>query len=261
MNNADRQLNAVRTGPRGGPPVVFLHPVGLDLTYWGDQIEALNGDYDVVAPDLPGHGRTPGSATEWTLPRATATVAQFLSSLGSPRVHLVGLSVGGMLAQALAIERPELVQSLTLIDTAASFTDDSRDVMRQRSRDVRLGGMLAVVDSTLERWFMPATFIARPDVVERVRRTLLGDDPAVHAAMWDMIGSLDLVAELPRIRCPTQVVVGEFDPSSPLAAARQLRDGIPGAGLRVIPQASHLSPLEKPSVVNELLRCFLPTAC
>lgn len=166
-----------------------------------------------------------------------------------------------MLAQALAIERPELVQSLTLIDTAASFTDDSRDVMRQRSRDVRLGGMLAVVDSTLERWFMPATFIARPDVVERVRKTLLGDDPAVHAAMWDMIGSLDLVAELPRTRCPTQVVVGEFDPSSPLAAVRQLRDGIPGAGLRVIPQASHLSPLEKPAVVNELLHCFLPTAC
>jgi len=251
MTHSGRQPNAVRTGPGGGSPVVFLHPVGLDLTYWGDQIQALNSDYDLVAVDLPGHGRTPGSSADWTLPRVTATVEDFVSSLGAPRVHLVGLSVGGMLAQSVAIERPELVQSLTLIDTAASFTDQGRAAMTQRARDATRAGMAAVVDSTLT---------GRPDLVERVRRTLLDDDPAVHAAIWDMIAALDLTAGLSAISCPTQVIVGEFDPSSPLAAARQLSDGITGASLRVIPQASHLSTLEKPAIVNDLLRSFLLTA-
>ncbi|HEY0816345.1 MAG TPA: alpha/beta hydrolase, partial [Pseudonocardia sp.] len=97
----------------------------------------------------------------------------------------------------------------------------------------------------------------RPELVDRVGKTLLGDDPLVHAAMWEMIAEFELVAALPRILCPTLVLVGEFDCSSPVAAARQLRDGIPDARLRVTPDAAHMSPLEKPDVVNAHLVDFL----
>lgn len=254
------QLNAVRTGPRGGLPVVLLHPVGLDLTYWGAQIAALRQDYDVVACDLPGHGASPGTPADWTLPRATDYIHQLVRTLGQSGVHLVGLSVGGMLAQALALAAPDLVRSLTLIDTAASFPAQARSGMQSRARAARAEGMKAVVPSTLQRWFTAQTIQRRPDLIDRVTKTLLSDDPVVHATIWDMISGLDLVAELPRIDCPTLVLVGEHDPSSPIRAARELRDNIPGARLVVIANASHLSPLEQPEAVNVHIAGFLASS-
>jgi len=253
----DRYLNYVRTGPRGGVPVLLLHPVGLDLTYWGAQIQALADDYDVIALDLPGHGASEGTPDDWTLPRASEIVGEFVRSLGTSLVHLVGLSVGGMVSQALTVGQPDLVRSLTLIDTAASFSDEGRSAMRARSSAARENGMAAVLPSTIERWFTTETAIRRPDLIDRVTKTLLADDPLVHAAMWTMIAALDIAADLPRIRCPTLVLVGEHDASSPVSAAQQLRDGIDGARLAVIANTAHLSPLERPDLVNAHLLGFL----
>ena len=253
-------VNTVRCGPRRGTPVVLVHPVGLDLSYWDGQIEALRPTYDVVAFDLPGHGRSPGTPSDWTLNKAAAVLAGVIRGLGSPDAHVVGLSVGGMIAQALALAEPGLVRSLTLIDTAASFPDAGRAGMRARAEAARRGGMAAVLSSTLERWFTPETRAGRPDLVDRVTKTLLRDDPMVHAAMWDMIAALDLAGELHRISCPALILVGEHDPSSPPAAARQLREGIAGARMRVIADASHMAPLERPGVVNGHLLDFLATA-
>ncbi len=252
-----RFINSVRTGPRGGTPVVLVHPVGLDLTYWSLQIEALCDRFDVVAFDLPGHGRTPGEAADWTLDQAAAVLGQVVGSTNAERAHVVGLSVGGMIAQAFAIREPQRVRSLCLIDTAAAFAPEARAAMRARAEAARNGGMQAVLQSTIERWFTPANAARRPDLVERVTTTLLADDPSVHGAMWDMISRLDLVAELGRIACPTLVLVGEFDPSSPPAAARVLQANIRGAELHVIAGASHMAPLEKPEEINARLVDFL----
>ncbi len=251
------RIHLVRTGPRGGRPVVLLHPVGLDLTYWGDYIAALGNDHDVVAVDLPGQGRSPGTAAEWTLPRATRTLLETITDLDAAAVDLVGLSVGGMLAQAITVTAPALVHSLTLLDTAAAFPEQGRTLMRERAAATRADGMAAVVPSTVARWFTADTVARRPDLVDRVTTTLLADDPLVHAAMWDMIAELDLVDRLPEIGCPTLVMVGEHDSSSPVAAARQLRDGIPRAQLTVVPHAAHLAPLEQPEIVNTRLAAFL----
>ncbi len=249
-------VNLIRTGPRGRAPVVLVHPVGLDLTYWGAQIEALCDDHDVVAYDLPGHGASPGQPADWTLDQAAEVLAQVVRSTGDGSAHLVGLSVGGMISQAFALAQPALVRSLTLIDTAAAFVDEARAGMRARARMAREGGMRAVLPSTLQRWFTPGTVARRPDLIDRVTKTLLADDPLVHAAMWDMISALDLVAQLHRVSCPTLILVGEHDPSSPPAAARVLQENIAGARMHVIPNASHMAPLEKPDVINGHLRDF-----
>ncbi len=209
---AARPINVVRTGPRGGAPVILVHPVGLELSYWGGQVEALCDMYDVVAFDLPGQGRTPGSPEDWTLDTAARCLEHVIRTTGAGPAHLVGLSVGGMIAQALTLAQPELVRSLTLIDTAASFAEEGRAAMRARARMAREGGMQAVLRTTIKRWFTPDTEARRPDLIDRVSKTLLADDPLVHAAMWDMISALDLVSHLHRILCPTLVLVGEFDP-------------------------------------------------
>ena len=252
-----RAINMVRTGPRGAPPVVLVHPVGLELSYWGSQIEALCDAYDVVAFDLPGHGSSPGSPEDWTLDQAAAVLAKVVQSTGSNSAHLVGLSVGGMIAQALTLASPELVRSLTLIDTAAAFPEEARVGMRTRAKMAREGGMQAVLPSTIQRWFTSETVAKRPDLIDRVTKTLLADDPLVHAAMWDMISALDLVPHLNRIFCPTLILVGEHDPSSPPAAAKVLQQGISGAEMHVISAASHMAPLEKSDVINRYLIAFL----
>ncbi len=250
-------INSVRTGPRGGTPVVLVHPVGLDLTYWSSQIEALCDDYDVVAYDLPGHGRTPGSPADWTLDHASALLGEVIRSTEHQWVHLIGLSVGGMIAQALTLDQPDLVRSLTLIDTAAAFPEEGRAGMRVRAKAARDGGMQAVLQSTIERWFTQETVTRRPDIIDRVSKTLLADDPLVHAAMWDMISSLDLISHLHRVSCPTLILVGEFDPSSPPSAARQLQESIAGAQMHIIPKTSHMAPLENPGAINAYLLPFL----
>ena len=117
--------------------------------------------------------------------------------------------------------------------------------------------MQAVLPSTLQRWFTLETVTRRPDLIDRVTKTLLANDALVHAAMRDMISALDLVAQLHRISCPTLILVGEHDPSSPPAAAKVLADNIAGSAMHVISAASHMAPLERPAVVNGYLSSFL----
>ncbi len=105
------QLNSVRTGPKGGTPVVLVHPVGLDLTYWGPQIEGLCDHYDVVAFDLPGQGKSAGSPADWSIPQAVSFLRQVVESTGSAAAHVVGLSVGGIISQAFTVAHPEHVRS------------------------------------------------------------------------------------------------------------------------------------------------------
>lgn len=251
------QLNAIRTGPKGESPVLLIHPVGLDLTYWGSQIDVLCEHYDVVAFDLPGHGRSPGTPKDWSIPQAVTFVQQMVESTGSPAAHIVGLSVGGIIAQAFAVAQPERVRSLTLIATAPTFSETGREAMRKRAANVRQGGMEAVLQECLERWFTKPTTLRRPDLIDRVTKTLLADDPEVHGAMWDMISAFEIVGDLHRISAPTLILTGDLDPSSPPSSAKLLHQKISGSELHIVPEFSHMLPLEAPSLVNDYLLRFL----
>ncbi len=129
--------------------------------------------------------------------------------------------------------------------------------MRARAETTRNGGMEAVLQSSLERWFTPETRRRRPDLVDRVSKTILGDDAAVHAAIWEIIADFDVHARLSEIQCPTLVLVGERDPSTPPAAAAALAEGIRGAKMVVFHQTSHMVQLEAPDAVNRELQQFL----
>ncbi len=256
---ASTAVNVVRTGPRGGTPVVLLHPAGLDLSYWDRQLDALCDLYDVVLFDLPGHGRSAGEPEDWTLENVTRVIAAVVAGTGAEKVHLGGLSLGGMLAQAFAVAHPQSVQSLTLMNTAAVFPEAARSAMRERALAIREGGMSAIAETLAAPWFVPATLQRRPDLRDRALKTLLHDDPLVQAAMWEMIASFDRVADLPRISCPTLVLTGELDEVTPLASAQLLRGSIPHATLAVIPNSAHMSQLEQPHLVNRHLLAFLQT--
>jgi 3-oxoadipate enol-lactonase len=117
--------------------------------------------------------------------------------------------------------------------------------------------MAAVLESSLERWLTAETRLHRPDIVDRISKTVLADDPATHAAIWDVISNLDLHDRLKEIACPTLVLVGERDASTPPAVASALAAAIAGARMVVIPDASHIVTVEAPVAVNSALLDFL----
>ena len=229
MTSTANGLNVVRTGSGGGPPVLLLHPAGLDLTHWVDSIEALRRDHDVVAYDLAGHGRSPMGTDDMGWARQVRDAAAVLDKGGAHSAHVVGISYGSMIAQHLALAHSTRVSSLVLIGSAAGFPEEVRAGMRDRARRLREGGMAAVIDETVARWFTDATQRERPHVIDRTVKTLLGDNPEAHARVWETVSTQDTEAHLGDIGCPTLVLVGEADPSTTPAAARFLQQHIAAA--------------------------------
>lgn len=146
-------LHYVRTGPRGGTPILFLHALGLDLSVWENQIAVFAADADVIAVDLPGHGLTAAPAGAPAFEAFADALLGFLSDLDIRMVDVVGLSVGGMIAQTLAVRAPSVVRSLSLVATSCTFPDAVRQVLRERAQFARDKGMAALAPLHLARWF------------------------------------------------------------------------------------------------------------
>lgn len=254
------EMNIVRAGPRGGAPVVLLHPLGFDLTWWGAQFDLLSRNHDVVALDLPGHGFSAYPDGPPNFEKMAEAVAAVVDHLDAGPVQLVGISVGGAIAQVLALQRPELVGSLLLVATFCTFPEAARESIRERGRVTRAHGMEHIAVLSNERWF-PAEFRERrPDMFDRVRHTLVRQKPAYHADLWDMVAGFDLVDRLPRVACRTLVVVGGADPSTPLAFGQKIADLIPGATLELMPGLGHFPPFQAPERFNPVMTSFIEAA-
>lgn len=250
-------INYVRSGPKGAEPIVFLHDVGLDLTWWGRQIEEFGADHDVIAVDMPGHGLSGKLAGAPDFDLMADALQAVLAHSDVPVAHLVGVSVGGMIAQTFALQHPERIRSLTLVATLCTLDDSVREILRERARVARTQGMATIAALANARWFAPAFRDRRPDVLQQATISLLAQDPEFHASMWDMISGLDLEDRITAISCPTLVVAGSEDVNAPVSAARRIVESIGGAVLAEMAGLGHFPPVEAPVAFNTLLRRFL----
>lgn len=250
-------INLVRTGPRGGCPIVLLHAVGLDLTWWSAQVEEFGRDHDVIALDWPNHGLSGKLGAPPSFAAMADVVEGVLTALATGPVHLVGISFGGMVAQVVALRRPDLVRSLALVATLCTFPDAVRAALRTRADVARAQGMPRIAELSNERWFPPAFRERRPDVTDRATKALLLQDPDFHARMWEMIAELDLESQLPSVGCPTLVVVGALDVNAPRAAGETIAGLVKGAALHEMAGVGHYPPVEAPAPFNAILRRFL----
>ena len=116
--------------------------------------------------------------------------------------------------------------------------------------------MAAILPSTLERWFTSATKKRRPDILDRVRKSMIAGDAVIYAAMWDMIAGLDFAPRLDEISCPTLVMTGAADPICPPHVARSIHEGVKGSQLSIVPDAAHMCGLEQPEFINDHLTAF-----
>jgi 3-oxoadipate enol-lactonase len=238
----DVEIAYRRTGR--GAPVLLLHPIGLDSSWWQPFAERLAPSFCVVCMDFRGHGGSAPIRGEIELADLADDAAALLRALGLGAAHVAGLSMGGMAAQYLAIRHPELVRSLALLGTACTLPDEARKQMVARGDIAKRDGMGAVLAATLERWFTPAALASA--LAKRCEGRLLANDVESWAACWRAISRLDTLPFLRQIRTPTLVVTGDKDLSTPPAAARMIAENIPGAALTLIEGAPHMGPFEFP---------------
>jgi 3-oxoadipate enol-lactonase len=252
------EINYVMEG--SGPTVTLSHSLGTNLSMWDTQARALSPHYRVLRYDTRGHGQTSAPPGPYTLEQLAEDVVGLLRGLGVTETHFVGLSMGGMIGQVLALAHPGLVRSLVLCDTTSRYPAEAAPIWEERIRTVEAQGMEAVVAGTLERWFTSAYRTRRPEVMDAVRAMLRTTPVQGYVGCCHAIPKINLTHRLAEIRCPALVIVGEEDPGTPVAMAREIHAALPSAELAILRSASHLSAIEESDEFNRVLRGFLDKA-
>lgn len=250
-------LHVHRTG-EDGRPVVLLHPLALSGAVWAPVAEYLAAQgRRVLAPDARGHGESPWDGADFTVADMAADVAAVIEDFGAGPADVIGLSMGGSIALMLAADRPDLVDRLVLADATASYGPNRVAEWAERAERAENVPRVEQLAFQRDRWFAEQFRAEHPEEVRRVSDIFVATDSTAHAAACRALGTLDATDRLGDVRARTLVLVGEEDYATPVAMAKELAAGIPGATLRVLEHARHLSLLERSDlwpVVAEHLR-------
>jgi 3-oxoadipate enol-lactonase len=244
-----------------GTPVVLSHALGVDLHMWNQVSAELARDHEVLRYDHRGHGASGVPHGPYTLDALVDDAVRVIDAWGRAPVVFVGLSMGGMVAQGLALRHPTLLRGVVIANSGARYAEAAREVWAQRIATVEHDGLRAVVDATMERWFTPAFRAARPEVVARFRASVLRTDPAGYVATCHAIAAVDWLEQLPQVTRPALVIAGGRDTGAPPAMSEAIAQRIPGAELQVFDEVAHMSAIEQPERFVAALRAFIAERC
>jgi len=238
-------------GRRDAPALVFINSLGTDFRIWDEVAEILAPDFRIVLYDKRGHGLSePGPDTN-DIADYARDLAGLMDAVAVERAVLVGLSIGGLIAQDLYRQNPERVAALALCDTAAKIgTDES---WAQRIAQVERSGIESIAHSVLERWFTAAFRATRSAELAGMRAMLTRTPAQGYLAACGALKRADLRPYAGKIRAPTLCLVGDEDGSTPVALVKETSELIPGARFEIIEGAGHLPNVEKPAVVARLV--------
>ncbi len=238
-----------------GLPIVFLHAFPLNRTMWTEQETALSSQFRVITIDLRGHGESDAPLWHYSLDQAADDVRALLDHLSIRQALFVGLSMGGYILLAFYRKYADRVKGMVLADTKAQAdTPEGKAGRFQMAQIAYKQGPSAIADIMIPKLLGPATIQTRPEIVQRVRAMIEGNQ------MSGIVGDLMAMAERPdsvpflkQITCPTQIIVGELDQATPPADAKLMAEQIPNAKLAIIPNAAHLANLEQPEAFTRLI--------
>jgi 3-oxoadipate enol-lactonase len=258
----EKKINGIRMnfeigGLSDAPAVVFSHSLGSHLGMWNPQKGLLEPRFKVLYYDTRGHGLSETTSGSYTFDLLAEDVVALLDELEIDQAHFVGLSMGGMIGQNLALRHAARFRSFVLCDTAAAVPEEAQPVWRERIERARREGMEALLEETLQRWFTPDFLSRNPEELQQIRRQFLNTSVEGYVGCAEAIRNLDYMGRLSDIDKPTLIIVGEEDPGTPVDAAKAIHDRIAGSRLEVIPSAAHLSSVEQPEAFNNLLSGFL----
>jgi 3-oxoadipate enol-lactonase/4-carboxymuconolactone decarboxylase len=242
-------------GPVDGPVVIFSNSLGTTIEMWDDVVPALAGRYRCLRYDTRGHGRSEVADSPITIEDLADDLAGLLDGLGIGQAHVVGLSIGGMTAQAFALRYPQKLKSLSLMATTAHMPPP--ELWAERAALVRAQGMKAIAEATMARWFAPGFRQRAPEKLAAVQARFVATAPAGYAVCCGAIAGMDLRAQIKAITAPTLIISGAMDPATPPAAGEYLRSCIANSEFIVLSQAAHLLAVEQAEVVAAHLGAFL----
>ncbi len=247
-------------GDRYADPVVVLHAIATDSRLWALQLPFWSMAFKVIAVDLPGHGQSPEVVGQPSLADYADYVAEVLDELEIGSASLVGLSLGGMIAQAFSLRYPGRTRSLVLAHASACTKPAVRGIWDGRIQQFEQDGLIAQIPATLERWLTRSFAMASPLTLDWLSEIIQRTTDRGYVAAIRAIQDLDHQEQLPKIKAPVLVVAGEADSAVPPAAAALMVDKLPNARLVVLDNTAHLGNIEQPVRFTEVVGSFLNQA-
>jgi 3-oxoadipate enol-lactonase len=239
------------------PWIVFAHSLACNSAMWKQQAAEFAKRYRVLLFDTRGHGRSSAPETGYAFDDLVADTESLLTALGIDQPHFVGLSMGGMLAQAFALKHPGRLRSLIIADSVSQWPSGTALVFASRVELARQEGMQAVVEATLGRWFTPPFHQSNPAEIAEIARQIATTPINGYAGCSASIPQVNFTSQLKSIDAPILVMVGSDDPATTVAMAHQIHSAAPGSALAIIDRASHLSNVEQPTAFNAAVHKFL----
>ncbi|RJG11609.1 bifunctional 4-carboxymuconolactone decarboxylase/3-oxoadipate enol-lactonase PcaCD [Massilia cavernae] len=246
-----------RSGKAPRHTVVLSHALGCDLDMWDELANRLAADCRVISYDHRGHGASDAPAGPYTMADLADDAARLLRELDSGPVVWIGLSMGGMVGQELALRHPSLVAALVVANSSSGYPDAARAMWQERIAAVKAGGVEAIADAVMGRYFHEDFRAAQPATVARYRRRLVATGTAGYVACCAAVAGVDTTGRLAQVAVPTLVIAGELDAGTPLPMSEAIAREVQHGGLEVIEDASHLSAVEQPERFAALVHQFM----
>jgi 3-oxoadipate enol-lactonase len=238
------RLNVKVEGRGDAPTLLLMHSIGCDLTLWDPQVAALAADFRIVRYDARGHGGSDAPRGDYTLSRLGQDALAVLDAVGADRAYLCGLSLGGSVAQWLALHAAARVRAMAIANTAIRI--GSAEAWQARGDLALSQGMVSIAPTAITRFFSERFLAASPEIADVFRRRLLTTEPDGYAGCCAVLRDADFTGRLGALDLPTVVIGGTLDVPTPLSQAEDLAQAIPGASLVAL-DAGHLSNIEQPA--------------
>jgi 3-oxoadipate enol-lactonase len=247
-----------RIDGRGGRWVTFVTGIANDLTMWDGQVPALAGDFRILRYDLRGHGGSEATGGDYSMALLVEDLKALLDAQKIQKTSLVGLGLGGALAQAFAIEHPDRLDRLMPCCCRARMVPDFAAMWHKLRETVRQNGLETIVEPTVQRWFSEDFKAAHPDVLDNIRRMIRGTTLEGYLGVTAAFLGLDVEDRLQEIRAPTLYVSGAEDKlGGPPALMQGLSGKVKGARHLSVPKAAHIANIQNPEGFNRVLGEFL----
>ncbi len=240
-----------------GPDVLLLPGLGATAHVWYPQMKALSGVMRLTAMDPRGHGRSGRPMGPYSTRLFSEDAAALIRRAGIAPAVVVGSSMSAATAIDLAAHHPDLVSALVLVGGFAVLPAAARERFEQRAVLAETDGMEPVADLVVQGALGATSHAVRPALVALFRQAVAANDRIAYAAAARAVRDIDVRALLPRVTCPTLILIGAEEVVAPMSAARALKAGIPHADVVVLPEAGHLPFLEQPAAFNAALQAFV----
>ena len=242
-------------GTRGRPVVILSHSIGTDHGMWEPQIADLLRYFQVLRYDTRGHGASDAPGGDYSIDLLGRDILELANTVGVSEFAFCGLSLGGAIGQWLAANAAQRVTHLILANTSPQFGPPAN--WNSRIEAVLKSGMGSIVDMVMQRFFSPETLAQKDAYAESIRRLLLATDPVGYAGCCAALRDADLTPLLGKIKCPTLVIVGDHDVSTPWSGHGEILAREIQSVRAVNLPAAHLSNLERPHSFAAALLEFL----